>query len=144
MKEAVMEQAILADRLVPKVHPASREVMPDDPMSLCAMPAPGDPDLMIRAVVGEYAWLGWGADQIAALFDDPFYPMLHGLRQALGEAGVRERIDAVFARNGVYRFRATVAEAVEEPRWRAGPDWSRLRAGEWTWRWFITGNSAVR
>lgn len=26
-------------RFVPKVHPASREVMPDDPMTLCATPS---------------------------------------------------------------------------------------------------------
>ncbi len=84
-------------------------------MSLWATPVPGDPDLLIRAVVQEYAWLGWDADQVAALFDDPFYPMLYGLRQSLGEAGVRERIDAVFARHGVYRVRALVVEASDEP-----------------------------
>ncbi|MBV8126238.1 MAG: hypothetical protein JO114_01075 [Planctomycetaceae bacterium] len=99
-----------AERFVPKVHPASREVMADDPMTLCATPVAGDPDLLIRAVVQEYAWMGWNAEQIAALFRDPFYPMLHGLWRVLGEAGVRERIDAVFHRNGVFRFRSTVHE----------------------------------
>src|SRR5947209_8772484 len=94
-----------AERFVPKVHPASREVMPEDPMTLCASPVAGDPDVLIRAVVQEYAWMGWDAGQIAALFRDPSYPMLYGLRHALGEAGVRERIDAVFRRCGVFRFR---------------------------------------
>jgi len=93
-----------AERFVPKVHPASREVMPDDPMTLWATPAAGDPDLLIRAVVQEYAWMGWDAEEITALFRDPFYPMLHGLWQVLGEADVRDRIDAVFHRCGVFRF----------------------------------------
>jgi hypothetical protein len=103
-----------AERFVPKVHPASREAMADDPMTLCATPAAGDPDLLFRAVVQEYAWMGWSAEQIAALFRDPFYPMLHGLGQVLGETGVRERIDAVFFHSGVFRFRSTVHEAPDE------------------------------
>jgi len=105
---------IRAERFGPKVHPASREVMTDDPMTLCASPVAGDPDLLIRAVVQEYAWMAWDAEQIAALFRDPFYPMLHGLRQVLGEAGVRERIDTVFHRCGVFRFRSTVQEEPDE------------------------------
>jgi hypothetical protein len=109
-----MEMESSAERFVTKVYPASREVMPDDPMTLCASPVTGDPDLLIRAVVQEYAWMGWDAEQIAALFRDPFYPMLHGLRQALGEAGVRERIDAVFHRCGVFRFRSTVQQEPAE------------------------------
>ena len=98
------------NRFVPKVHPASREVMQDDPMDLHVTMAEGDPDLLLRSIVQEYAWIGWDADQIAALFGDPFYPMLYGLRQALGEAGVRQRIDAVLHRCGVFRFQSTVLE----------------------------------
>lgn len=102
------------ERFVPKVHPASREVLADDPMTLCATPVAGDPDLLIRSVVQEYAWVGWDAEQIAALFRDPFYPMLHGLWQVLGEADVRDRIDTVFRRCGVFRFRSTVWEEPED------------------------------
>jgi hypothetical protein len=102
------------ERFVPKVHPAAREVMPDDPLNLCATPVEGDPDLLVRAVVQEYAWLGWDPEQIAALFRDEFYPMLHGLRLALGEVGVRERIDAVFRHWGVLRFRSTVHEVPDD------------------------------
>ena len=58
--------------------------------------------------------MGWNAGQIAALFRDPFYPMLHGLRRALGEAGIRERIEAVLARCGVSRFRSTVHEEPDD------------------------------
>jgi len=103
-----------AERFVPKIHPASREVMADDPMTLCATPVAGDPDLLIRAVVQEYAWMGWNAEQVATLFSDPFYPMLHGLWRVLGEAGVRARIDAVFRRCGVFRFQSTVHEEPDE------------------------------
>jgi len=106
------------ERFVPKVHPLSRAAEPDDPMTLSATAVAGDPDVLIHAVVQEYAWLGWDAGQIAALFHDPFYPVLHGLLQALGEAGIRARIDAVFARYGVYRLRATVHETLED----SGPD----------------------
>jgi hypothetical protein len=100
--------------LVPKVHPATRAVEPDDPMSLYATPVTGDPEVMLRAVVQEYAWLGWDAEQVLALFRDPFYPLLNDLRDALGEDALRERIGAIFQRAGVYRFRATVREAPEE------------------------------
>jgi hypothetical protein len=103
-----------AERFVPKVHPASREVMADDPMTLYATPVAGDPDLLFRAVVQEYAWMGWNADQIAALFRDPFYPLLHCIWQVLGETCVRERIDAVFFQSGVFRFRSTVHEEPDE------------------------------
>jgi hypothetical protein len=105
-------------RFVPKVHPLSREAEPDDPMTLNATAVAGDPDVLIRSLVQEYAWIGWDAGQVAELFRDPAYPMLHGLLRAFGEAGIRERIDAVFNRRGVVRFRATVVEAPEE----SGPD----------------------
>jgi hypothetical protein len=101
-----------AGRFVPKVHPATRPVEADDPMTLHATPVEGDPDAMVRAVVQEYAWMGWDSEQILGLFRDPFYPMLHALRLALGEAGVQGRIDDVYRRQGVYRFRSTI---VEEP-----------------------------
>jgi hypothetical protein len=100
--------------LVPKVHPATRAVEPDDPMSLFATPVAGDPDVMLQAVVHEYAWMGWDAEQILGLFRDPFYPLLNDLRDALGEDVLRQRIGAIFECAGVYRFRATVREAPEE------------------------------
>jgi hypothetical protein len=88
-------------------------------MDLNATAVQGDPEVLIRAVVQEYAWMGWDGDQIASLFHDPFYPMLHGLLEALGEAGVRDRIDAVFNSAGVFRFRTTVHEAPDDDQ---GPE----------------------
>src|SRR5262249_58379214 len=46
------------ERFVPKVHPATREVLPEDPLALHATPVEGDPDVLIRALVREYAWMG--------------------------------------------------------------------------------------
>ena len=101
-------------RFVPKVHPVARPVEPEDPFTLNATPVPGDPDLMIRAVVREYAWLGWSADQILSLFRDPFFPVLHGLRQTLGDDELRNRIASVVETFGVFRFRSTIVECSED------------------------------
>jgi hypothetical protein len=105
-----MEMHDNPERLVPKVHPASREVMPGDPMALYATAARGDVEVLLRSVVQEYAWMGWGADQITALFHDPCFPLLHGLGQVFGEDGLRQRIEAVFRRLGGFRFQSTIYE----------------------------------
>jgi hypothetical protein len=97
-------------QFVPKVHPATRSVEPDDPLDLNATLVAGDVDLMFRSVVQEYAWMGWGTAPILGLFRDPFYPVLHGLWEALGEEETRARIEAVLARTGVIHFHATVHE----------------------------------
>jgi hypothetical protein len=117
-------------RFVPKVHPATRPVEAEDPMELCATPVAGDPDVLIRALVQEYAWMGWDAGQILELFRDPFYPMLHSLWQALGQDEIRQRIERVFREQGVYRFHCVVHEApvMEEPAVvQIGPLQSRER-----------------
>lgn len=102
-------------RLVPKLHPTSRSVEPDDPMTLNAIAVEGDPNLMIRAVVQEYSWMGWSPDRIMGLFRDPFYPVLNELWRLLGEAEVRSRVDSVVGEFGIYQFRSTIVEAPEVP-----------------------------
>lgn len=102
-------------QFVPKVHPASRAVLPEDPMSIHATAVPGDPELMLRAVVQEFGGMGWDFDQILSLFHDPFYPVLQGLGQALGDAEIRRRIAAILEQYGVYRFQCNIQEAPEEP-----------------------------
>jgi hypothetical protein len=97
-------------RLVPKVHPLARPVEPEDPLVLTATLVAGDPDVMIRAVVQEYGWLGWSADQILSLFRDPFFPVLYGLWQTLGDKEVRARITSVVETSGVFCFRSTIVE----------------------------------
>lgn len=99
--------------LVPKVHPLTRGVELEDPMELVATPVLGDPELMLECLVQEFAWLGWDADRIFALFRDPFYPPLHGLLGHFGEQGVRERIAGVVRRTGAFRFEASVDDEPE-------------------------------
>lgn len=102
-------------RFVPKVHPATRPVLPEDPYALNANRVPGNPDAMIRAVVQEFAWMGWSEDQIVALFGDPEFPVLNSLLRALGETELRARVSSVFTTFGVYRFRSTIVEAPADP-----------------------------
>jgi hypothetical protein len=108
---------------VPKVHPATRSVEPDDPMTLQATPVPGDPEVMLRCVVQEFAWLGWDAEQILGLFRDPFYPVLHDLRSLYGESGIRERIAELLRQTGVFHFQTSVRE---EPEPAAEPELIQL------------------
>jgi hypothetical protein len=115
-------------RFVPKVHPATRAVEPDDPMTLYATPVPGDPEWMMACVVEEFARMGWGAGQILGLFRSPFYPALYDLRQHHGEAWVRERVEEVLARTGAFRVRVTEA-AEEEKANEPGPEMVPLGLG---------------
>jgi hypothetical protein len=100
---------VSSERWAPKVHPATRAVEAEDPMELHATAAPGDPEVLLRCLVQEYAWMGWGVEQILGLFRDPFYPALNELLRAYGEAGIRERVTALLGRMGVLRFHAVEA-----------------------------------
>jgi hypothetical protein len=95
---------------VPKVHPATRAVEPEDPMTLHAAEVGGDPELMLQCVVQEYAWMGWDADQILSLFRDPSYPVLNQLGRFFGPDGVRRRVDALLERMGVFQVHGFVHE----------------------------------
>ena len=93
----------------PKVHPASREILPDDPLEMTAFQIPGDPELMLRMLVEEYARAGWGTDMVMELSRDPNYRAFHGLWRLFGEEGLREKIRNIMSRCGV--MRVTVREA---------------------------------
>ncbi len=99
-------------RLVPKVHPATRAAEPEDPMELCATATPGEPELMLRCTVEEYAREGWPVERIVALFADPAYPALHALGTWLGPAELRRRVERIVAQCGT--FRVQVVEAPDE------------------------------
>jgi len=96
---------------VPKVHPATRPIEPEDPMNLHGYEVPGDPDLMLRILIEEFARLGFDLPQIVQLCRDPFYQGLHGLWLKFGEEESQRRISAVLARCGV--IRTTSATFVE-------------------------------
>ena len=87
-----------------KVHPASREILPDDPMELQGIEVSGDPEVMFRLLVEEYASMGWDADSIIGLARDPFYQAFHLLYRRHGEDELRQRIQNVLSRVGVARF----------------------------------------
>ncbi len=92
-----------SEHLAPKVHPASREILPDDPMNLHAVEVPGDTELMLRLLVEEYARMGWNLESLLELARDPFYPAFHGLFQLYGEEELRRRIAKILDRIGVTR-----------------------------------------
>jgi hypothetical protein len=100
------------DQFVSKVHPATREVEAEDPMELQATPTPGDPAVMLKCLVQEYASLGFTAGEIARLFRDPDYPALNALADFFGDGVLRQRIDEILQDSGVLRFSGHV---VEEP-----------------------------
>jgi hypothetical protein len=95
---------------VPKVHPATRPVEPEDPMNLFGYEVPGDPDVMLRILIEEFARLGFDLPQIMQLCRDPFYQGMHGLWLSLGEEEIERRIVAILSRFGV--MRTTTKDAV--------------------------------
>ena len=98
---------------VPKIHPASREMLEDDPLSLHGFEVEGDVELMLRMLVEEYARMGFSADDILRLALDPFYVAFHGLVRHFGEEGLRSRVETVLRRVGVTRVRVVEAPAPE-------------------------------
>ena len=102
------------DHIGPKVHPASREMLAEDPMELSGVEIDGDPELMLRLLVEEYARLGYGLEALMVLARDPFYTGFHGLWQLYGEASLKQRIAAVLARCGVVRVTATHSQPLSE------------------------------
>jgi hypothetical protein len=98
----------------PKVHPASRELLPDDPLEMQAFEIPGDRELMLRLLIEEYARVGWGVEAIMQMARDPNFTAFHRLRQSLGEKGLRRRVREVVARCGVIRISTTESQPASE------------------------------
>jgi hypothetical protein len=99
---------------VPKVHPASREMLPDDPLDLQGFEVSGDPDLMLRLLVEEYARMGFNIEKVLDFARDPFYQAFHGLYVLFGEEELRRRVAAVYARVGVTRVRYVEAPTSDQ------------------------------
>jgi hypothetical protein len=99
---------------VPKTHPASREILPDDPLEMQAFEIPGDRELMLRLLVEEYARIGWGVEAMMQIARDPNYTAFHGLHQSLGEEELRRQVSNIVGRCGVIRITATESEPVSE------------------------------
>ena len=102
------------DNAVPKVHPASREALPDDPMEMHGFEVPGDPELMLRMLVEEYTRIGWGVDAMMSLAKDPNYTAFYAFGKSLGDDGLRQAISRIVARCGVMRVKTTETEPMSE------------------------------
>ncbi len=83
-------------------------------MAMHGFQIPGDPELMLRILIEEYARMGWTRQAIMELAGDPNYRGFHGLQQLDGEEELRHRIDAVLAKTGVMRVTAHEQEPVPE------------------------------
>lgn len=68
------------------------EADPDDPLAPMGLRVPGDPRHMAECLVEEYLLMGYGDDELLALFRDPFYQGVHHLYRQYGEAGMRALI----------------------------------------------------
>ena len=97
------------DNMVPKVHPATRAVEPEDPMNLHGIEVPGDPEIMMRMLVEDFARLGYGLQDLMGLARDPFYHALHGVWLMYGEDELRRRLTTILSRVGVMRVRTVCA-----------------------------------
>ena len=60
--------------------------------------------------------MGYGAEEILALFREPQYAAIHPAYLRLGEDAVRARIAAVLEECGVFRVTDRHAEPAAEPR----------------------------
>ena len=99
---------------VPKIHPATREALPDDPMEMHGFEVPGDPELMLRMLVEEYTRMGWGVDALMSLAKDPNYTAFYAFRKSLGDDGLRQALSRIIARCGVIRVKTTETEPMSE------------------------------
>lgn len=102
------------ERWVPKVHPITRHVEPEDPMELVATPVQGDPDFMLECIIQEFAWMGMDADQLMKFVQNSDYPVLNQLQEHFGADEICRRIRGILGRSGIFRFRETIVEEAEE------------------------------
>ncbi len=77
---------------------------PDDPMRVKVGLAEGDPHLMLDGLIEEYAAMGWDANQIAEIFESPFFLATHGLTQLFGPEVIHRRIEQILQECGVLHF----------------------------------------
>ncbi len=75
----------------------------DDPMQMRADFVTGDQHLMLECMIEEFAHMGWDANKIAKMFENPFFLASHGLTKRFGSETVREYIEQGIQRCGVLR-----------------------------------------
>jgi hypothetical protein len=102
-----------SEQWVPKVHPTTRAVEPEDPLELVATPVQGDPEVMLQCLVQEFVWMGWDAEQLMELFHHPGYSVLNQLLAYYGEEAVRAQVQALVCQLGGFRVHEVIAEDPE-------------------------------
>lgn len=75
----------------------------DDPMQIRAEWVTGDQRVMLECLIEEFAHMGWEENQIAQMFENPFFLAAHGLRKRFGREAIRECIRQTLQRCGVFR-----------------------------------------
>ncbi len=90
-------------------HPGKQPWEPEDPMSLKGAAGDGDPMIMLRCVVEEYARMGMAVSDIERMFATPFFRAAHDLTARLGPEVVQQEINAIVKRCGVHRFKTVHA-----------------------------------
>ena len=88
-------------------HPKDRPAEPEDPFQMFASGVEGDPGLMLDCLVEEYSRMGYGANDLLDLFENPEFLATHGLRGLFGPEATKERVRAVLSRCGVLSVRVT-------------------------------------
>ena len=80
-----------------------KEAEPDDPMQLVCETIPGDPAFLAGCVIEEFASIGYRAEDLFALFQEPIYPMLNAILRNEGEPSGRSLIGQVLADCGTLK-----------------------------------------
>jgi len=83
----------------------AKEFESDDPWEIVGVVVPTAPGEdatgeMARALVEEFALMGYSPERLLRLFETPFYAGAHAIYRARGEAFVRQTIDKVLREGG--------------------------------------------
>ncbi len=81
----------------------------DDPMQIRAEWVTGNQRVMLECLIEEFARMGWEENQIAQMFENPFFLAAHGLRKRFGRETVHECIEQTLQRCGV--MHCTISES---------------------------------
>ncbi|MCR4300074.1 MAG: hypothetical protein NUV51_00505 [Sulfuricaulis sp.] len=82
-------------------------------MQMQAESVAGDQRVMLQCLIEEFARMGWNANQIARLFENPFFLASHGLAKQLGREAVHECIEQTLQRCGVFHFKVSEAQPTQ-------------------------------
>ena len=103
------------DRCVPKVHPPRARCCRKIRMDLHGFEVPGDPELMLRLLVEEYARMGWGRTAIL------HWPAIRSTRRstACGDVSARRDSRGGSTRDPVARAASSASRHVRAARRRS-------------------------